>query len=171
RDVNGDGFADFLVGAGPGGNGHVKVFDGQTGTLLSSFLTAAGDAAEGRYSLADLNRDGLGEVPASSPGQGRAFVLAGAELSRFSPYAGYTGVVSLAAGDVNGDASDEIFTGAINGHVKVFRADQTELRSFLSYPGYAGGVNVAAGDLDGDDGDDVLTIPSDTAAHVKALSA
>src|SRR5262249_45651890 len=85
RDVNDDGFADFLVGAGPGGGGHVKVFDGKTGTLLSSFLTAAGDAAEVRYSLADLNGDGLGEVLASSSGQVRAFALAGAELSRFSP--------------------------------------------------------------------------------------
>src|SRR4029077_12849365 len=42
-DVNNDGFADIITGAGAGGGPHVKVFDGQTGAVLQSFF--AYDAA------------------------------------------------------------------------------------------------------------------------------
>src|SRR5262245_4558949 len=42
-DVNGDGKADIITGAGPGGGPHVRVFDGATGAELRSFF--AYDAA------------------------------------------------------------------------------------------------------------------------------
>src|SRR5205085_349492 len=37
-DVNGDGIADLIVGAGPTGAPRVSVFDGFDGTLLSNFF-------------------------------------------------------------------------------------------------------------------------------------
>src|SRR5262249_44748613 len=77
----------------------------------------------------------------------------GAEIRSFLAYSpAYTGGVSVAAGDVNGDGFDDIITGAgINGHVKVFDgASGSEVRGFLAFPGFTGGVFVAAGDLNSD---------------------
>jgi hypothetical protein len=37
-DVNGDGVADVITAAGPGGGPHVRVFDGQTNAELLSFF-------------------------------------------------------------------------------------------------------------------------------------
>jgi FtsP/CotA-like multicopper oxidase with cupredoxin domain len=37
-DFNADGFADIVVGAGPGGGPQVSIFDGQTGNVLTQFF-------------------------------------------------------------------------------------------------------------------------------------
>ena len=37
-DVNGDGKADIVTGAGAGGGPHVRVFNGETGAELQSFF-------------------------------------------------------------------------------------------------------------------------------------
>jgi hypothetical protein len=168
-DVNGDGFDDLLVVAGQGGNGHVKVFDGHSGALLASFFSFPGASAEVQGTLADLDGDNQSEIVVGCAGQVRVFNLDGSERWRFSPYAGYSGELSLAAGDVDGDGRDEVFTAACNGHVKVFGADQSERFSFLPYAGYSGAVHLSCGDVNGDKRDDVLTtaVPS---AHVKAFS-
>lgn len=53
-DVTGDGVADLIVGAGPGGGPVVAVFDGQTGALVREFFAAAPDFAGGIYVAAEL---------------------------------------------------------------------------------------------------------------------
>jgi len=107
-DVNGDGFADIVTGAGPGGTPHVRVFDGVTGAQMSgaigSFLAYPSNFAGGvRVAAGDLNGDGRAEViTGAGPGGGpHVRVLDGASgadiygLYAFDP--GFSGGVFVAA--------------------------------------------------------------------------
>ncbi|HEX5220252.1 MAG TPA: VCBS repeat-containing protein [Verrucomicrobiae bacterium] len=69
-DIDGDGLADIIVGAGPGGGPHVKVFSGATTTeLLSFFPYAAGFSGGVRVASGDLDGDGRAEL-VTAPGAG-----------------------------------------------------------------------------------------------------
>ena len=168
-DVNGDGLADIITGAGPSGGPHVRVFSGADLAELYSFF-AYDPAFSGGVSVAagDVDGDGLADIitgagPAGGP-HVRVFSGAGlAELYSFFAYdPAFAGGVSVAAGDVNGDGLADIITGAgpAGGpHVRVFSgADLAELYSFFAYdPAFLGGVFVAAGDVDGDGLADIVT--------------
>ena len=76
-DVNGDGFADIITGAGPGGGSHVKVFDGKTGSLRGSLMAFRQDFAGG-VSVAATDADGDGKADiavGAGPGGGPHVVL------------------------------------------------------------------------------------------------
>jgi len=87
-DVNGDGVADIVTGAGPGSAPHVKVFDGVSGALVQSFFAAAPTflggvyvAAAGDFQPADttppaLSLPGNLTVDATSPTGATAFFTA-----------------------------------------------------------------------------------------------
>ena len=62
-DVNGDGKADIITGAGPGADPHVNVFSGATGANIKSF-DAFPTTFRGGISVAaaDLNGDGKADI-------------------------------------------------------------------------------------------------------------
>jgi len=83
---------------------------------------------------------------------------------QFSAYGPQHFGVNVSCGDLAGDDTTQILTGAGPGpifgpHVRGFRVDGTPLDglSYLAYGTNKWGVNVAAGDLDGDGFDEIIT--------------
>ncbi len=174
-DVDNDGFADYVVGT-LNGSSHVKVFSGATGGELYSFFAFEGFSGGVNVASADVDGDGLDDiVVATRTGSSHVKVFSGLDGSLLQSYiafdAGYTGGISIAAGDLNDDGRAEIVVGALQGvsHVKSFSGlDGSELASFFAYEGSLGGVSVAILDGDGDGIADIGT-GSRVGSHVKAF--
>ena len=177
-DVTGDGVADIVTGAGPGGAAHVKVFDGATGAEVRSFFAYAPSFLGGVFvGAGDVDADGFADiVTGAGAGAGPHVKVfsgrTGAELLSVFAYApNFLGGVTVAAGDVDGDGRADVITGASDGgssHVKVFAPGGAERASFYAFDSQIrGGVFVAAGDLDGDGRAEVIAGDGRAAAEVK----
>ncbi len=136
-DVNGDGFNDFVVAAGPGGGPHVKVFSGNPTdfvngkpTAFASFFAYASAFQGGvTVAVADINGDGYGDViTGTAGGSPHVIVFSGAslalnqKLALASYYSGSptsTAGVFVGAGDLGADGTIQIFTGTGAGVVGV----------------------------------------------------
>lgn len=186
-DVNGDGIQDIITAAGPGGGPHVRVFDGATGAqipgTLGSFFVYAPNVASGVFVAAgDVNGDGRDDIVTAAGAGGGPHVkvfsgVDGSVLWEFFAYdVTYTGGVTVAVGDVDGDGKADIITGTgPNGgpHLKVFSsATHAEMYSFFAYaPTFTGGLWVAAGDANGDGKADIFIGAGQTGGpHVRVLS-
>jgi hypothetical protein len=179
-DVNGDGFADVITGAGQTGGPHVKVFDGLTGAVIYSFF-AYDPAFRGGVTVAagDIDADGKADIITGAGPTGGPHVevfsgATGALIRSFFAYnRSFTGGVFVAAGDVTGDGRADIVTGAGAGggaNVKAF--DGLTLDTLLSFPAvtanqsgmlvvgntqFAGGIRVAVVDVNADGIGDIVT--------------
>ncbi len=178
-DVNGDGTQDIVVAAGLGGNGNIRVFDGNTLLPIKNFFPY--DYYQGGVSIAtgDINNDGFDDIisgvtsanantSAKTPPHIVAFdAKTGRVLASFYAYGtGFLGGVNVAGGDVNNDGYADIITTPSfggPGHVKVFSINQTNgiataIQSYLTTPAkFGGGVWLAVADFDNDGFADVVT--------------
>jgi hypothetical protein len=172
-DVNGDGRADIITGAGLGGGPHVKVFDSVTGTVLQSFF-AYDSAFRGGATVAagDINGNGLADIVTGAGFGGGPHVKAfdgqtGAELLSFLAYdPAFRGGVFVATGRLEaGSTAADIITGPGQGggpHVQVFNGSGALLQSFLAYdPRLTSGVRVASADIPGSLTQAIITGPGE----------
>lgn len=154
-DVNGDGRADIITGAGAGGGPHVRVFSGVDYSELMNYFAYTPQFTGGIFvASSDVNNDGCADIVtgAGAGGGPHVRVISGAnqtELCSFFAYASsFRGGVFVASGDVNGDGHAEIVTSAGPGggpHVNVIDgATGDPLGSFFAFDGnYTGGALVA----------------------------
>ena len=177
-DVNGDGFADLIVGASSDSingirTGSARVFSGVDGSVLYDF---AGDSAEDDFGISvsgagDVNGDGFADLIVGASGadnngqsSGSVRVFSGVDGSVLYNFDGnlawesFGGSVS-GAGDVNGDGFADLIVGASSfstnrsGSARVFSGiDGSVLYNFDGdSAGAEFGISVSgAGDVNGD---------------------
>jgi hypothetical protein len=184
-DVNADGFSDVIIAGGTGSR--VQVIDGSKfgeippgapvpASAILANLKAYGAGFGGGVFVAagDVNGDGRADViTGPGAGKGTVQVIDGGKLTQvngvgliapsallgslfaFAP--GFTGGVTVAAADVNGDGREDVIAGmAKKGSVvKVFDGAALPSARLLSAfrafaPSYKRGVFVAGADVTGD---------------------
>src|SRR5262249_47352672 len=124
--------------AGPASNVRVFNADGSMRLALSPYGSYSGGVS---VATGDGNGAGVEDIitgagPGAPGGHIKVFDGAmGTEIRSFLAFPGYSGGISVAAGDINGDGhADSIVaaTGSAGGHVKVFDGQSNALiRSFL----------------------------------------
>lgn len=126
-DVNGDGRADIVCGAGPGGGPNVTVFSGADGSRLLSFFAYQQTQTTGIFvSSADMDADARDDV-VSGPGPN--------SLPKVAVFTGTTGVEQRSF-----FAYDMTFTGGVR-VAAILRAGKTRA-DIVSVPGPGGGPDV-----------------------------
>jgi subtilisin family serine protease len=182
-DVTGDGLAEIIVGAGPGGGPHVRIFD-HKGRLKGQFF-AFEESFRGGANVGAGNIDssaaaeivvgrGAGALP-----EVRIFDRRGNLQGVFLAYEeSFRGGVKLAVANVDGRldrGTEEIITVPGPGRealVKVFSNKAVLKHSFLAFrSNWQGGVNVAAGDLNNNGRADIaVSAQAGATPHVRVFS-
>jgi uncharacterized protein YkwD len=167
-DVNGDGTADIICGAGPGAAPEVRVFDGKTMQLIRDFFPLPMSFTGGVWVAAgDVNNDGFADIiTAADKGGGPQVTItdgrSGSLLSSFYATAPtFTGGIRVASGDINGDGFADVIAGAGPGggpQVTIFDGRTLSLlTAFFALPStFTGGMFIAAGDITGDGRADII---------------
>ncbi|HVM87612.1 MAG TPA: FG-GAP-like repeat-containing protein [Puia sp.] len=178
-DVNGDGFADVIVGDE---NGKTFVFNGSasgiasgTSATATTALTGSGKFGFSVASVGDVNGDGYSDVIVGAYDISMAYIYIGGPdgspstntLTIHGANAGDRfGLSVSSAGDVNGDGYSDVVVGAIgynagtlDGAIYLYMGSSTGLSTSSTVMTVSGGSesgwSVAAGDINGDGYSDI----------------
>ncbi len=168
-DVNGDGFADLIVGAGAGGGPRVAIFNGIDGSLITDFFGYEETFRGGvNVSAADFNGDGKADIILGTGvgGGPRVRIVSGADFTTairdvFVYEDTFRGGVNVSAGDFNSDGVPDLATSAGPGGgprlVVLSGVDLRQLASFFVFdPNSRAGFSAALADINGDGYADIV---------------
>jgi hypothetical protein len=178
-EVNGDGTPEVFAAPGKGAAGEVRIYDGETGALVTSTVPFEADFKGGVFVAAgDVDNDGVADVVAGAGAGRRAdvAVFSGDDMTAISTITPYPetfrGGVTVATADFDNDGIAEIVTGAGKGGLPSVRVFDGLGNPFLpgALPGFVNnflaytetfrkGVFVAAGDVNGDGTADIVVGP------------
>ncbi|HMF93676.1 MAG TPA: FG-GAP-like repeat-containing protein, partial [Vicinamibacterales bacterium] len=174
-DIDGDGRADVIVGAGSGGR--IAVFSGVDAHELERALPFT-ETYRGGVTVAagDVDGDGHADLVVGTTIAGFVTALSGVDghvITAGFPFGlFFVGGVSVAVGDLDRDGRGDIIVAQMSrgGRVLAYSGATLDvLASFVPYPG-TNGVNLAAADVDGDGRADIITGPASGAPLVKIFS-
>ncbi|MEC9476199.1 MAG: hypothetical protein VX764_04095 [Planctomycetota bacterium] len=167
-DVNGDGYADAIIGASGADSAYVisgldfAVLYAFTGTAGSEFGVSVGGAG-------DVNSDGFDDVIVGAPSDDNAASNAGAAMV----YSGFSGALLYTfegeendelgravggAGDVNGDGAEDILIGIpLREEARIYSGETGALVHSIEVAEAGFGISLSGiGDADGDGSSDVI---------------
>jgi len=137
-NVNGDGYADIIVGTGRGVAGQVKAFNGQNSKVLLDFsLGGAGYTGGVNVAAGDMTGDGKAEIFAGQASGGSQIWVfdAGSQIATYSAFSNSNGV-RLGTEDINGDGKVELLTSVANGAPRVRILDGATGAVKRDFPGF-----------------------------------
>ncbi len=177
-DVNGDGTADIVTGAGSGGGPHVKAFNGVDGTELLSYFAYDSSFTGGVFVAAgDVNDDGFADIVTGAGAGGGPHVrlFSGQDGSELSNFFAYDPTVRIGV-NIGVDAiANTVITGVGVGggpRAQVWDA-QTGMQLadlFVFDPTSRAGVQVTVGDLDGDGRNEYVFAPAQGTGSLNVLA-
>ena len=176
-DVDGDGRADIIVGAGEGARPRVRVFSGATGRRIGEFFAWGRNRRLGvRVAAGDIDGDGRAEIAVaggSGAGSGVAILrFTGQRVARLHPNLRARHGLSLAMGDLNGDKLADLVLGG-DGQLLALGADGSRL--YVTRPFGAGarnrGLRVAVADVNADSTPEIVVARLRKGAKLRAFTA
>ncbi len=153
-DLDGDGIAEIVVGAGVGGGPRVRVFRGGTREVVQDFFAFEPTFLGGvRVAVGNFRGVGTGSDIVVTPGQGGGSLVklfAGSDGSLVQVFevfeSAYRGGLTVAVTDANQDGSDDLVLGAASGstRVRAISAGGADLANFFASGSSRQGVRVGS---------------------------